>query len=44
MAKRITKRFIGIQDNDKNAYRKDTISSSVWERGSHPDQSGTHKL
>ena len=31
MARRITKSFIGIQDDGKDAYRRDTVSISIWE-------------
>ena len=29
MARRITKCFMGIQDNGKDAYRRDTVSTSI---------------
>ena len=29
MVGRITKCFIGIQDDDKDAYRRDTISTNI---------------
>ena len=44
MAGRITKCFMGIQDYDKDAYRRDTVSISIWKRGSYPNRSGAHKL
>ena len=30
MAGKITKSFIGIQDDGKDAYRRDIISTSIW--------------
>ena len=36
MARRIVKHFMGLQDNDKDAYRRNTILTSIWKRGSHP--------
>ena len=44
MAGRITKCFIGIQDDGKDTYRRDTVLTRIWKRGSHPGQNGTHKL
>ena len=30
MAGRITKCFIGIPDDGKDAYERDTVSTSIW--------------
>ena len=35
IAGRIAKRFMGIQDDDKDAYMRDTISTSIWKRDNH---------
>ena len=37
MARRIAKRSMGVQDDDKDAYRKDTVLTSIWKRGCHPN-------
>ena len=34
----------GLQDDSKDTYRRNTISTSIWKRGSHPDWSRTHEL
>ena len=36
MAGRITNCFMGIQDDGKDAYRRDIVLTSIWKRGSHP--------
>ena len=30
MVKRITKCFMGMEDDGKDAYRRDTVSTSIW--------------
>ena len=30
MVKRITKCFMGMEDDDKDAYRRDTVLTSIW--------------
>ena len=37
MAGRIAKHFVGIQDDDKDAYKGDAVSTSIWKRGRHPN-------
>ena len=36
MVVRVAKCFMGIQDDGKNAYRRDTISASIRERDHYP--------
>ena len=36
MAKRIAKRSMGVQDDDKDVYRKDTVSTSIQKLSRHP--------
>ena len=36
MVERIAKRSIGVQDDDKDAYRRDTVSTSIRKLGHHP--------
>ena len=33
MVERVVKRTMGIQDNSQNTYRRDTVLTSIWERG-----------
>ena len=44
MAERIAKRSIGVQDDDKDTYRRDTVSTSIWKRSRHPVRVGMMKL
>ena len=44
MARRTTKCFMGILDNNKDSYGGDTILTSIWKRDSHPNRSRAHKL
>ena len=36
MAGRAAKCIVGIQDNDQNTYKRNTLSASVQERGRYP--------
>ena len=36
MVARVAKCFMGIQDEGKNAYRRDTISARIRERDHYP--------
>ena len=36
MAGRIAERFIGLQDDDKDASKRNTVSTSIWKQGYHP--------
>ena len=44
MAGGTTKCFMGIPDNNKDTHRGDAISTSIWEKGSHPSRGRAHKL
>ena len=37
MAKRVAKRTIGVQDDSQDAYKRDTVLTSIRERGRHPN-------
>ena len=44
MAGGAAKYFVGIQDNDKDAYRRNLVSISIQKQGSHSSGSRTYKL
>ena len=37
MAKRVAKHTIGVQDDNQDAYKRDAVSTSLRERGCHPN-------
>ena len=37
MVERIAKRSMGVQDDDKDAYRRDTVSTSIRKQSRHPN-------
>ena len=37
MVERIAKRSMGVQDDDKDTYRRDTVSTSIRKLGRHPN-------
>ena len=44
MAWRAAKHTMGVQDNKKNTYKRDTISANIQEQGGHSSRGLTHKL
>ena len=35
MAGEIAKRLMGVQDDGKDTYRRNTVSTSIWKRRDH---------
>ena len=44
MAGGITKRLMGVQDDGKDTYRRNTFSTSIWKRRGHSSWSRAHQL